>query len=172
MLAALATDATLVGYLDADLATPPPEMMRLVRTILESDVSVVLAARVALLGRRIVRKPSRHYLGRVFATFASMLLGLPVYDTQCGAKVFRRTPALQAALAKPFSARWAFDVELIGRLLAGTREAPGLPPDAFLEVPLQSWCDVGGSTLKAISFPRLGFELVRIALALRRWGRA
>ena len=30
------------------------------------------------------------------------LLGLPVYDTQCGAKVLRVTPALRAALSRPF----------------------------------------------------------------------
>jgi hypothetical protein len=42
-----------------------------------------------------------------------------VYDTQCGAKLFRRTPALAAALERPFRSRWAFDVELLGRLRSG-----------------------------------------------------
>jgi hypothetical protein len=127
---------------------------------------------VALLGRDIRRKAYRHYLGRVFATFASLILDAPVYDTQCGAKAFRRTPALEAALGQPFSARWAFDVELIGRLLAGAPGAPAIPLSAFVEVPLGAWHDVGGSTLRASSFPLLAVELVRIFQDLRRWRAA
>jgi glycosyltransferase involved in cell wall biosynthesis len=169
MLEALRQGAPVVGYLDADLATPPSEMVRLVRTLAERGADVALAARVALLGRSIIRKPSRHYLGRVFATFASLILRMPVYDTQCGAKVFRRTPALEAALAIPFHARWAFDVELLGRLRAGTRSARALPIAAFIEMPLRSWRDVGNSTLKFVAFPLLGIELFRIAFALRSW---
>jgi glycosyltransferase involved in cell wall biosynthesis len=172
MLEALRRGALVVGYLDADLATPPGEMSRLVRTMLETPADVALAARVALLGRKIIRKASRHYLGRVFATFASFVLRMPVYDTQCGAKAFRRTPALEAALAIPFSARWAFDVELIGRLRAGTRNVRGLPMDAFIEMPLRSWRDVANSTLTFAAFPLLGIELLRIAFALRKWRSA
>jgi hypothetical protein len=94
---------------------------------------------------------------------------MPVYDTQCGAKVFRRTAALEAALDQPFSGRWAFDVELIGRLHLGTRAAPGVPISRFVEMPLREWRDVAGSTLRATDFPVLGIELLQIALALRQW---
>ncbi len=172
MREALRDGADVVGYFDADLATPPEEMVELCQVVEERPVDVVLGARVALLGRSIVRKAHRHYLGRVYATFASVGLGIPVYDTQCGAKAFRRTPALEAALAQPFHARWAFDVELIGRLLAGAPGAPGIPVDRFLEVPLHTWRDVGGSTLKPSAFPMLGIELLRIFQSLRRWRSA
>ena len=96
---------------------------------------------MALLGHRIERSWARHYLGRLFATASSQVLGLPVYDTQCGAKVFRDGPALRAALATPFTSRWAFDVELLGRLGTGADRR-------FLEVPLERWHDVGGSKLR------------------------
>ncbi len=146
-------------------------MVRLARMLVDLPVDVALGARVALLGRRIAGKAHRHWLRRVFAAAASVILGLPVYDTQCGAKAFRRTKALEAALGRPFSARWAFDVELIGRLLAGGPGAPGVPVASFLEVPLREWRDVGGSTLQPADFPLLALELARIARALQAWRR-
>ena len=68
---------------------------------------------------------ARHYVGRLFATASSLILDMTVYDTQCGAKVLRAGPALRAALATPFHSRWAFDVELLGRLHNGVGGADG-----------------------------------------------
>jgi hypothetical protein len=168
MQQAIAAGAQFVAYLDADLSTPVEEMLRLVDVAQQSaGIDVVLGARVALLGTTIERKRWRHYVGRVFATLASTILGLPVYDTQCGAKVFRATDALTRALAAPFAARWAFDVELIGRLLLG-----GSGRDRFVEVPLREWCDVRGSKLGVLDAPRIALELLRTWWALRRYGIA
>lgn len=144
---ALEGDADIVGYLDADLATPLDELARLLGLLREGRHQVILGSRVGLLGYDIQRKTSRHYLGRVFATAASLALRLRIYDTQCGAKLFRRTPALAAALRDPFVSRWAFDVELLGRLLIGSSEAPRLLPQAITEAPLLRWHDVAGSKL-------------------------
>ena len=99
---------------------------------------------------------------------ASLILDLRVYDTQCGAKAFRATPLLRAALAAPFHARWAFDVELIGRLLLGTQSLPGLSVEQFVEMPLQRWTDVPESKLNLFGAPSLAFEVLRIHFALRR----
>jgi len=169
MLAALKDGAEIVGYFDADLAASPGELARLIRVLEERSADVALGARVALLGCDIRRRPARHYLGRIFATAASILLQMPVYDTQCGMKVFRRTPALEAALGVPFSGRWAFDVELLGRLRNGAKNVAGLPANTFVEMPLGHWTDVPGSTLRATSFPLMGIELLRTAQGLRRW---
>ena len=97
----------------------------------------------------------------MFATLASLILDLRVYDTQCGAKAFCASRLLAAVLGKPFHARWAFDVELIGRLLAGAGEIPGLRATDLLEMPLRTWRDVPDSKLRFAQFPRLGMELVR-----------
>jgi glycosyltransferase involved in cell wall biosynthesis len=168
LLAGLQLGAPIVGFLDADLATPAEEMIRLVDTLRASRVEAAFAARVALLGTRIERHAFRHYLGRVFATAASVILNLRVYDTQCGAKAFRASELLAEVLAEPFHARWAFDVELIGRLLAGAPGIPGLGATDLLEMPLRTWTDVPDSKLGFAQFPRLGIELVRIHRALAR----
>ena len=163
MAHALAKGAAVVGYVDSDLSTPPDEVLRILAALDRPGISVAIGARVALLGTEIERGRLRHYLGRVFATAASVVLDLRVYDTQCGAKFFRATPALRASLETPFSSRWAFDVELIGRLLG-----EGLAPDELLEVPLQKWADVGGSKLKPAAMLRSGLDLALIWARLRR----
>lgn len=135
-----------LGYWDADLATPLAEVPRFVRVLdTRPEVRVVLGSRVRLLGRRIKRKVSRHLFGRVFATAVSTMLSLHVYDTQCGAKVFRVAPDLAAAFGAPFMSRWVFDVELLVRLMIGW-EARGLEAaDVIVELPLETWEDVAGS---------------------------
>jgi dolichyl-phosphate beta-glucosyltransferase len=160
----------LVGYLDADLATPPEELHRLVDVLKAKNAQVLLGARVAILGRSINRRLLRHYLGRVFATLASLTLRLTAYDTQCGAKLFRVNPALSEALRDPFISRWAFDVELIGRLTIGSAGCPGVPLSSIWEEPLHEWHDVGGSKLKVRHMVASLVDLARIErdLAVRR----
>ena len=165
MRAALAQGAQIVGYLDADLSTPLTEISRLREALGRPGVEVAIGARVALLGSDIQRSAVRHYLGRVFATAASLILKAPVYDTQCGAKLFRATPALAAALQDPFISRWAFDVELLGRLLAGGATRP-LPLSAIVEVPLAIWRDVKGSKLGVGAMVRSLQDLARIGVDL------
>jgi glycosyltransferase involved in cell wall biosynthesis len=165
---ALDEGPAFVGYLDADLATPIQEVRRLVGLLRSGTAAVLLASRVSLLGRDIQRKPARHYLGRIFASVASMVLRLTVYDTQCGAKFFRATPALAAAIADPFLSRWIFDVELLGRLLTGNAQVPPLQVDRVVEEPLLSWRDVPGSKLRPGHAAIAAKDMALIALELRR----
>jgi dolichyl-phosphate beta-glucosyltransferase len=170
LLAALEAGAGVVGYMDADGSTPTSEVARLLEEMRARDVAVLFGARVALLGNDIQRKRYRHYLGRIFASAASMMLKLPVYDTQCGAKFFRDSPAMRYALSTPFASRWAFDVELIGRLLVGD-PSNGVEPlgrEDFIEVPLRVWRDVAGSKLSAGNMLKTGLELAAIGVRLRR----
>lgn len=164
----IAAGAWAVGYLDADLAAPPSELLRLLEHLrARPERRAVLGARVALLGRDIRRSMLRHYTGRVFATAASLALGVAVYDTQCGAKVFRVDATLADALAEPFADRWAFDVELLARLLRGSAGALCWPADAIEEVPLLCWQDGGDSKVRLGAALRATLSLARLALRRR-----
>ena len=77
--------------------------------------------------------------------------------------MFRDGPALRAALDRPFTSRWIFDVELLGRLSKGPAPGGGLGRDEFLEVPLVEWCDQDGSKLRPIAAVAGAADLVRVA---------
>jgi glycosyltransferase involved in cell wall biosynthesis len=158
-----------VGYWDADLSTPLEAIHDFLRVYEKfPTLSMVIGSRVKLMGRRITRKLYRHYFGRVFATAVSVMLDLPVYDTQCGAKIIRSDLANKIFL-QPFITPWFFDVELIFRtiLLMGKEEAE----KAIYELSLKTWEDIGGSKLKISDFLKTPYYLFKIFLhfQMRRW---
>ncbi len=172
VLHALERHCQWVGFWDADLATPLeaiPQFCELLRD--NPRLQVVIGARVRLLGRNIERRFLRHCLGRLFATVASLMLRLPVYDTQCGAKLFRASPETRALFDQPFRTNWIFDVELLARFVRG-RRAAGLETAAegVYEVPLNQWRDVAGSKVKPRDFVTSLFELMQIYGAYLRPG--
>ena len=172
MLAAFAESPRFAGFWDADLATPLDEIPNFVE-ILERrpERDLVIGARVRLLGRDIRRSPARHYLGRVFATAAAVALGMAVYDTQCGAKLFRATDETRALFREPFCVNWTFDVEILARLAKIRRESGGTPPEESIhELPLNSWRDVSGSKLRAADFFIALAEMIRIRRRYRPGG--
>jgi dolichyl-phosphate beta-glucosyltransferase len=163
-LLGFAASTQYIGYWDADLATPLEAVDDFLAILnRRPKVEIVFGARVKLLGTSIRRSPLRHYLGRVFATAASLALGLGVYDTQCGAKLFRASQAMWLALRRPFLTRWLFDIEILARLIREARSA-SLPPIEELvhELPLSEWCEMPGSKVKPSDFPRAFLELIRI----------
>ena len=149
----------VVGFCDADLATPLSEMIRLTEVLDEHNADIVFGCRLLRLGADIRRSKTRHYLGRFFATVVSLMLGLPVYDTQCGAKVFRAPIACELFEAG-FSSRWLFDVELLARYLQSYGRE--LTLSKVIEVPLNAWIDHPGSKLALRDFLIAPFELWRI----------
>lgn len=161
IMAALATGPSYVGFWDADLSTSLDEVPALLE-VFESHphVEVVMGSRVKLMGREIRRGALRHYSGRIFATAASLALGIAVYDTQCGAKIFRAGDPVRAVFSEPFGSRWNFDVEILARYLRQKGKAGG---DGIYEVPLRGWSDVPGSKLGAVDAIQAAWDLLRIA---------
>ncbi len=164
VVAAIADRPDFIGYWDADLATPLEELRGFLSVVEQRPgVAIVFAARVRLLGRDISRRANRHYIGRVGATLISQTLRLAIYDTQCGAKLFRVDDTLGRVFERPFLSRWIFDVEIIARYLkewGRDRVAASL-----YEYPLDVWHDVKGSKVRGLDFLRALIDLWKIRRA-------
>lgn len=152
----------LLLFADADGATPIAEERRL-RTAIEQGADVAVGSRL-LRSAEVVRQRTlrRALVGRAFALAAGTLLRLPVRDTQCGFKMFRRE-AGQRLFRLVEEERYLFDLELL--MLAG---ALGY---RVAEVPV-NWADQRGSQLSlAREFAKIGAGLWRLRrrqAALRR----
>lgn len=153
--------AALLCFVDADGSVPAAEVVRLVSELLADRAErwqAIFGSRVKLLGSRVERLPSRHYVGRVFATLVTLITGLTVYDSQCGLKVVRRTAYVTIA-GELAEHRFVFDVELALRLLRHGC--------AIREVPID-WTEVPGSKVRLLRDSwRMATGLLRIRERLR-----
>jgi glycosyltransferase involved in cell wall biosynthesis len=126
--------AEVVGYVDADGATPPTAFHELIRRIGEAEC--VIGSRWmsgAVLHQEQTRK--RQVASRCFHFIIQMLFWMNIRDTQCGAKVMRRD-AVEKIYPQLRIADMAFDINLLYSLKrAGCR---------ILEVPTE-WTDKAGS---------------------------
>ena len=134
-----------IGYWDADLSTPLDIIADFSNVLDTTDADIVIGSRVRLLGKIIERRAFRHYLGRLFATCASIFLGIGIYDTQCGAKLFRNTSALKRVFSKPFKVKWIFEIEMLSRFPIVTAESITEASSRWVEYPLGKWVDQKGS---------------------------
>jgi glycosyltransferase involved in cell wall biosynthesis len=152
----------LIGYIDSDGAFSKEDILQLVTRTLQISLSpsdkpldAMLSSRVALSGRRIRRKSSRHYIGRIIATFLTRSWEGAPYDTQSGYKIFRNSKSLRSAISHEFRTSWFVDIELLTRV--GALNGGRLN---IWEEPLSEWQDVSGSKLSPSQFPKLIFEIL------------
>ncbi|MBU1913110.1 MAG: glycosyltransferase [Candidatus Omnitrophica bacterium] len=152
-------DIKWVGYWDADLSTPLTEVryfLSYYNMFDDRDITAIWGSRVFKLGSKIKRSLLRHLTGRMFATLIRIVLRVNSYDTQCGAKLFKKE-LIDIVFKEPFVSRWIFDVELLMRLHSYK----------IIEYPVTEWIDVKGSKINLISpffiFGTL-FEIFKIRL--------
>jgi glycosyltransferase involved in cell wall biosynthesis len=162
-VAALREKPDYVGFWDADLAAPLTELADFVALgETRRDIDIIFGSRVRLMGRSIERLAWRHYLGRFSATLVSMMLKLPIYDTQCGHKLFRATDLLARVFEDPFLTNWLFDVEILARFLTMDPEGRDHAARSIYEYPLKEWVDVRGSKVKPHDFALALGDLAKI----------
>ena len=144
---------------DADLATPLSEIEFFRKIAINNpQLVMILGSRIKRLGADINRNNKRHILGRIFATFASNILKLPVYDTQCGAKLIK-AEIIPYVFNKPFITSWIFDVEILARIRNNNRDTI---TNILYEHPITTWKDVDGSKLKMKHMIKIPLELFKI----------
>lgn len=107
----LKKDFSLLGFVDADMATAPEQFWALVTHMGNADATI--ASRYEK-GSVIIPRPStaRLFAKRLFNTWTRFFLFLPYRDTQCGAKLFTKK-ALESILPHITMSKWAFDVEML-----------------------------------------------------------
>ena len=150
-------DVEIIGFIDADLSTPFDQVEMLLSKF-EASVFFVFGSRFQSLGTKIKRAKHRHFFGRIFATFASKIIGVKIYDTQCGAKFFKRE-VIKSIFEEPFLTKWIFDVELFMRL----KLYNDMPIELIAEeVPIRKWEDIKGSKIKLLDFTNVPFSLLKI----------
>lgn len=130
-----------IGFWDADLATPLNEVQNFIQysSFFYPQADALYGSRVLRAGSEIKRSFQRHILGRGFATVVSLLFDIKIYDSQCGAKLFKYESA-KKVFDRPFLSKWIFDVEITLRLLFLNKD--------IVEVPLQHWKDIEGSKIR------------------------
>lgn len=133
------SDAELVAFVDADGATPPSELLRLV-DVVESGADAAIASRrhpssVTLGDRSLTRRVT----SAAFAMWVRRLFAIPYSDTQCGAKVMR-ADLVRRVVPLLSSRDFLFDVDVLHtarRLGFGVAEVPTV------------WVDQDGSRVHA-----------------------
>jgi dolichyl-phosphate beta-glucosyltransferase len=155
----LAATGDLIVFADADMATPPAELTKLVAALKDADVA--LGSRIQPDGSdmRATQPRYRRALGGLFHLLASIWVVGDVKDTQCGFKGFSREAA-QDLFARQQVTSIVFDVELIH--LARRRGY------RLAVVPIR-WEDVRGSRMRpgpALAL-EVAWDLFRIPLLHR-----
>lgn len=153
-----AAKGSLIGYVDADLATSPEAFYDLIEKIRGYDG--IIASRY--LKNSIVSKKQpiqRIIASRIFNVLVRIIFDMKFHDTQCGAKLFKKN-AIDSIKNDLGITQFSFDIDLLYRLkLKGFKiaECPTI------------WNDQKDSKLVLKkTVPNMFFSIVRLRLLYSR----
>lgn len=140
------TEADTIGFLDADLSTGFDEYQELINALeYDPQKSIVFGSRnMKSSDATIERNPVRKLLSNIIRLLIFLIIRVKIYDSQCGAKVFKRS-LIPQIYNQGFYSRWLFDVEIILRLRKRLGKEGFMR--IFLEKPLKNWIHMDGSKL-------------------------
>lgn len=106
-----ASEASVVAYMDVDLATGLDALLPLVAPLLSGHSDVAIGTRLAP-GAHVVRGARREVISRSYNLLVRSLLGNACTDAQCGFKALRRDAAAEI-LPLVDDQAWFFDTEVL-----------------------------------------------------------
>lgn len=150
---ALRKGSDLIGFIDADMSTPPNAFYILIKNIQDYDGVIANRWDKRSTFRYSVFKKIR---SSVYNYLVRTLFLFPYKDTQCGAKLFKRE-VLEKNIRKIMSSQWNFDVALLFCL---RRESKA----KIISVPT-IWEEKGESKILSINSPiRMFLSAMRLRL--------
>ena len=154
------TDAEFIGFIDADLSTDFEDFKSITEKLYsDHKLDVVYGSRNKGEGEGIDRDFFRSIFSNIVKAFIYMILRLPIEDTQCGAKVFRKS-VISTAFTMPFQTKWLFGVEIFIRLKRFY--SPDNVMNHIYEQPLARWVHVDDSRLGAKDAIQIPMKLMVI----------
>lgn len=144
----------LIGFVDADMATDPEQYYKLIENL--DNYDGIIASRY-MPGAQVT--PPRPWVKRwgsklFFESLTKLLFGIRYYDTQCGAKLFKRY-VIEKIVPHLSVRHWAFDIEILyvcKKYNFSIREWPTV------------WHDQAGSKLQTL---RSGLKMLATVVGLR-----
>ena len=88
--------------------------------------------------------------------YADAQYSIGVYDSQCGAKLFKRE-IVDKIFNMPFRTKWLFDIEILQRL----NQQSSINQTVY-EYPLPKWVHRDGSKIKIKDFYKIIIEIIRL----------
>lgn len=155
------TDIDYIGFIDADLSTDFKDFKKLVDTLQNNDALTMVYGSRGKSEGQIERNVFRKIFSQIVKLFIFMILGLPIEDTQCGAKVFKRD-IIPLAYDKQFLTRWLFDVEIFLRM---KKHFGKDIMNRMYEQPLERWIHMDDSKLGVKDAIQIPLMLVNIWIA-------
>lgn len=107
----LAAKGDIIGYIDIDLEPLMDAILPMVRAIQRGEADLICGRRAIA---NAIAKPLRVLSSYVYRWVAHLALPLPIADTECGLKVFKRStilPIINTCSDK----RWFWDTEIVHR---------------------------------------------------------
>ena len=107
----LQSDATIVAYMDVDLATDLKALLPLVAPLVSGHSALATGSRLAR-GSHTTRGPKREFISRAYMLILRLVLGAGFTDAQCGFKAVRADVA-RRLIPQVKDQTWFFDTELL-----------------------------------------------------------